>query len=245
MNTVTCKYNRCRGCVLSGVSAAYTGAMSEELHVQIDRAIPWIAAIAAAVPCFYLSWVLANVWREPMAWNNGNWVRLGVGLLLLEFILLHSGAFMVGVLGQQANSKQQLKVAATLLTFYSLVVWGFAMSLDTPALLWIFAGIILGRSLNLLLNPKDSKQAIMARSGIGVLLYLLVVFGTVFLPIPELGITDTVLSEVYPDRGGGLWEREPERAIAGAALYFFLIGLAEITVLRPSRKQSSGHVPNE
>ena len=245
MNTVTCKYNQAVAWVLSGVGATYTDAMSEELHVQIDRAIPWVAALAATAPCFYLSWVLANVWRDPMAWNDGNWVRLGVGLLLLEFILLHSGAFMVGVLGQQQNSKQQLKAAAILLTFYSLVVWGFAMSLDTPALLWIFAGIIIGRSLNLLLNPADSKQALMARSGIGVLLYLLVVFGTVFLPIPELGITGSVLNEVYPDRGGGLWERQPERAIAGAALYFFLIGLAEITVLRPSKRRDTGNAPNE
>lgn len=245
MNTVTCKYNRRLAWVLSGVGATYTDAMSEELHTQIDRMIPWVAAIATTVPCFYLSWVLANVWHDPMAWNDGNWVRLGVGLLLLEFILLHSGAFMVGVLGQQQNSKQQFKVAATLLTFYTLVVWGFAMSLDTPALLWIFAGIILGRSLNLLLSPEDSKQALIARSGIGVLLYLLVVFGTVFLPIPELGITGLVLNEVYPDRGGGLWERQPERAIAGAALYFFLIGLAEITVLRPSSKQNHDTVPSE
>lgn len=78
-----------------------------------------------------------------------------------------------------------------------------------------------------------------------MLLYVLVVSGTLFLPILELGITGTVLHELYPDRDGGLWKKEPERAIAVAALYFFLIGLAEITVLRPSSKQSSGNAPNE
>ncbi|MFT7471193.1 MAG: hypothetical protein ACI8XU_001088 [Kiritimatiellia bacterium] len=57
----------------------------------------------------------------------------------------------------------------------------------------------------------------MARSDIGVLLYLLVVSGTVFLSIPELSITGSVLNGPYPDRGDGLWEKEPERAIAGAA----------------------------
>lgn len=119
------------------------------------------------------------------------------------------------------------------------------MSLDTPALLWIFAGIILGRRLNLLLNPKDSKKAIMARSVIGVILYLLVVSGTVFLPIAELGISDSVLRDVYPGRGSGLWEKEPERAIAGAAVYFFLICLAEITVLRPSSNEDRGNVQDE
>ncbi|MEZ7831913.1 MAG: hypothetical protein QMC06_10210 [Gammaproteobacteria bacterium] len=40
----------------------------------------------------------------------------------------------------------------------------------------------------------------MARSGIGVVLYLPVVFATVFLVIPALSITGPILSEVYPDR---------------------------------------------
>jgi len=53
------------------------------------------------------------------------------------------------------------------------------------------------------------------------------------------------LNEVYPDRGGGLWKKEPKREIAVAALYFFLIGLTEITVLRPSSNQGSGNAPNE
>ena len=78
-----------------------------------------------------------------------------------------------------------------------------------------------------------------------MLLYLLVVSGKLFLPILELGITGTVLHELYPDRDGCLWKKEPERTIAVAALHFFLIGLAEITVLRPSSKQSSGNAPNE
>jgi hypothetical protein len=85
----------------------------------------------------------------------------------------------------------------------------------------------------------------MARSVISVILYLLVVSGTLFLPIPELGISDSVLRDLYPGRGSGLWEREPERAIGGAAVYFFLIGLAEITVLRPSSNQDSGNVQDE
>lgn len=207
--------------------------------------MPWVAAVAAATPCFYLSWALFSVWREPMAWNEGSWVRLGVGLLLLEFILLHSGAFMIGVLGQRQNLGQRLKLAGGLLAFYSTMVWAFALSLDTPALLWIFAGIIIGRSLNLLLNPQASRRAIMARSALGVVLYLLVVLATVFLPIPELGITASVLNEAYPERGGGLWEREPERALAGAALYFLVIGFAEITVLRPSAKRDNDNFPGE
>ena len=206
--------------------------MLHKFHLKIDRLITWIAALSAAAPCFYLSWVLVNVWREPLAWDEGNWVRLGVGLMVLEFVLLHSGAFMIAILEQGKALQHQMKMALGLLAFYSLMVWGFSQTLDSPALVWIFAGIILGRSIGLLLNPAESKQAIMARSAICVILYLLIVFGTIFLPVPEWGISSSVLTEVYPDRGSGLWETEPERAIAGPALYFLLIGLAELTVLR-------------
>ncbi len=139
------------------------------------------------------------------------------------------------------GQKVQLKVTVGLLTFYTIMVWAFSVSLDVPALIWILAGITPGRSLGLLRDPAESKHAIMARSGIGVILYLLVVTGTVFRPIPELGITGSVLSEVYADRGSGLWEAEPERAIAGAAAHFLLIGRAEITVLRSGGVKMSDH----
>lgn len=207
--------------------------MAHEDNTLVDKTLLWVGALAAALPCFYLSWVLFNVWREPMAWDDGNWVRLGVGLLLLEFILLHSGAFMAAIVGQTELAKHQTKMLLGLLAFYTLMVWAFSTSLEVPALLWIFATIVLGRSVSLVVNPTESRHGLMARSGIGVILYLLVVFGTVFLPIPELGINSTVLNEVYPGRGSGVWEAEPERAIAGAAVYFLLIGLVEITILRP------------
>jgi len=219
--------------------------MAKDKKTAIDKALLWIGAIAAALPCFYLSYVLFNVWRDPMAWDDGNWVRLGVGLLLLEFILLHSGAFTVAILGQRDLGRHQIKLALGLLAFYTLMVWAFATSLAVPALLWIFATIVLGRSVGLLFSPSESRHGIMARSGIGVILYLTVVFGTVFLPIPEWGLNSSVLNEVYPDRGSGLWEVEPERAIAGAALYFLLIGLAEITVLRPQHKNGSEQLNEE
>lgn len=50
MNTVTYKYNLRCGWIITGITAGYTGAMSEELHLQIDRKIPWVDAIVGAVP---------------------------------------------------------------------------------------------------------------------------------------------------------------------------------------------------
>jgi len=57
-----------------------------------------------------------------------------------------------------------------------------------------------------LLNPKESKKALMARPGIGVLLICLS-----YLVRCSSRYPSSVLNEGYPDRGGGLWEIEKEK----------------------------------
>jgi len=49
------------------------------------------------------------------------------------------------------------------------------------------------------LPSKSEDSQCVARSGIGVVLYLSVVFATAFFRISEPGITGSILSEVYPD----------------------------------------------
>ena len=92
--------------------------------------------------------------------------------------------------------------------FYSLMVWALAVSLDKPGAAFDFRRHHFGTLPQSATKLPRQQKAIVARSGIGVLLYLPIVFGTVLLPIPELGITGSVLNEGYPDRGGGLWEKE-------------------------------------
>ena len=76
----------------------------------------------------------------------------------------------------------------------------------------------------------EGKEVMKRRASASTVIYMGVVFGTVLVPVPEWGITDTVLAHVYPGRGGGVWELYPQRAIAGGALYFFLLGLLVILV---------------
>lgn len=173
-----------------------------------------------------------------MCRDDGEWLRLGLGLMILELVLLHSGAFMASVMAKQQSLSKRLQVLTGLFVFYALMVLGFALSLDSQSLLWIFGGVCLGYLATALTNAEAGGASMMARSANGVLLYILIVFGTVFLPVPEWGVSAPVLTEVYPDRSGGLWEREPERAIAGAALYFLLMDIAEIKTLKPRKTEN-------
>ncbi|MEQ8956182.1 MAG: hypothetical protein RL120_18785 [Gammaproteobacteria bacterium] len=200
----------------------------------VKKSLLWAGTVAAAVPCFYLCFVLIGVWRDPLAWDDGNWVRFGVGLMLLEFVLIHSGTFLGAFLVTKAvKLKQRLQIIAVLMVFYSVLVLGTALSLDSMELLVIFGTVSLGRIAILFDDSEQSGQLLLARSAVGMILYLLVVMASIFLPLPQWGLSGEVLNQVYPDRGSGVWEQEPQRALAGAAIYFFCMGLVELFLLNP------------
>lgn len=207
----------------TGTSASLPGPVGRS-------ALGWLVAALAAAPCLYLSWALFGVWADPMARDEGSWVRFGVGLMVLEFILLHSGAFMASLFKTEVPLAKRRWGMLCLLLFYSLMTWAMAYSTDSPALMWIFAGVVAGRLFSAVVMGKGNFSSQVARSAIGVMLYLLIVAATIFIPIPEWGITPEVVAETYPGRGGGIWEQEPHRAVAGAAVYFLMIGLAELLI---------------
>ena len=200
------------------------------MNTALGEARHLIGVAFAAIPLLTLSFILFNVWHDPMSWDKGHWVPYGVGLLLIEFILLHSGAFIGSMITGESPIKKRIKILAGLLFFYSLMVWGMARSVNSMSLIWIFASVTFSRLLSIFFLADQGRAIMLRRAGIGTLFYLLVVFSTIFVPYPEWGITSSVVNEVYPGRGSGIWEREPHRAIAGAAIYFLIMGIVEIKV---------------
>lgn len=215
-------------------AAREESAVTGQAARPLARALRWIGALFASLPCLYLSWVLFSVWADPLSRDGGSWVRFGVGLMVLEFVLLHSGAFMAVLMKGDIGWKKRGGGLLGMAAFYGLMAWGFSAATDSPGLLWIFAAVVAGRIVTAFTNREAGFQYMMARSAIGVFLYLVITFGTVFIPIPEWGITNDVVSAVYPDRGTGVWEQHPERAVAGAAVYFLLMGLVELFILAPA-----------
>ena len=81
-----------------------------------------------------------------------------MGLLLLEFVLLHSGAFISSIIAGKQQVKQRLKLLAGLMLFYTILVWGFAKSVDSTQLLWVFGGVSLGRLVTALTNAGEGSR---------------------------------------------------------------------------------------
>ena len=106
-----------------------------------------LESFIAATPCFILAGTLAITWIDPLRVDAGSWVKFGVAIMVLEFILVHSGGMMASMLSdkdEQANWNQlKLLTGATL--FYAIFVAAMAFSFNSWTLFYIFTAVMISR----------------------------------------------------------------------------------------------------
>ena len=183
--------------------------------------------------CWIMAWLFLTAWWRPLQLEDGRWVKLGVGVMVLEFILIHSGGVLHHLLEKRAGWSGWRQVAV-LVAFYLIFALGIALGFKSWWLLGSFALVMSGRLWSMFAGMTAMDLAIARRRTVAsALLYLGLVFATLFLPVPRGGLTPGVLDQVWPDRGGGEWEHKPEKALAMGAAYFLLLGWIE---MRPPRR---------
>jgi hypothetical protein len=186
-----------------------------------------------ALPELLTAALLFAVWKDPL-YFGAEWVRAGVMTLLLEFFVIHSGGFMAVLMFASDTSKrtrtlQLLGLSAFYLLFISAFAWGFDAWWMLPAFAWL----VFGKLQAVWGSGSDSEAAKRAQTvaivswALSVAVYLGSVFATAVPPgVPKLGITEAVRDAAgFDGNSTGLWESEPHRAIAGAVLYFIIMGL--------------------
>ena len=72
-------------------------------------------------------------------------------------------------------------------------------------------------------TERDRSHAVTAWA-LSVAVWLGAVFLTVEYDVPELGVSEELRND-WGFTGGGMWESEPQRALAGGVVYFGLMGL--------------------
>jgi len=187
-----------------------------------------LAPLATAVPYFILTVTLLRVWRDPMSVADGTWVPFAVGLMVLEFIVLHSGAFMGALAVGDVPGRRKLLLFLGLVALYGIFALAFSLAVGSWAIMKVYGILMAGRFMTVMFAGPQDRTLLLLRSGVGAVVYLGAVFLTLFVPVPEGGIDHAVLEQVYPDRGGGVWERQPEVAIAAGVIYFTVLGLFEL-----------------
>jgi len=191
-----------------------------------------LMALSFAAPCFAMGTQLLKVWRDPMAVENGRWVNLGIGVFVFEFILLHAG-IMLGAATMDASSGVMAVGGAVLLAFfYLLFAAAFAFAFKSRMLFMSFLWMVIGRFVAVMIGTSlADRQLFMAHSLVAMGIYFPMVFASVFLPWPRLGITKAIAAQTRDPKASGLWVEQPHRAIGPATVYFFMLGAVEVLVM--------------
>jgi hypothetical protein len=172
------------------------------------------------------------VWRDPMAHDDGRWVRLGVGIFLLEFILLQASLAIGGASMDTSAGDMSFLGIAMLIVFFAAFAAAIAWGFKSRMLFMAFLSLVIGRLIGLLFGMStDDKALLLAHSLVAMGLYFVLVFASVILPWPRLGITREIADATRDPQASGQWVREPHRAIGAATVYYLLLGVLEVTVM--------------
>jgi len=172
------------------------------------------------------------VWRDPMAVEQGRWVQLGIGVFVLEFILLHAGILLGAHAMTTSSGGLSLGGATLLLAFYALFAGAIAMAFKSHMLFMSFLWMVVGRFVGVVIGISNDDQALfLAHSLVAMVIYFALVVASVVLPWPRLGITDTVAATTRLPKASGLWVEQPHRAVGPATVYFLLLGIVEVALM--------------
>jgi len=186
-----------------------------------------IAGVLRALPDLASAALFLALWIEPQRFGL-EWFRAGVLALLLEFFVLHASGFLA-VMANDPESPRRTRLlwVGGLGAGYLIFVALLGYSLDAEWMIAAFVWFCVSKLLGVLRETPTERDRFHAIAGwaMGVVLYLGAVFATVTFDIPELGATAALRDAAGFDAEGGVWEAEPQRALAGAALYFALAGI--------------------
>jgi hypothetical protein len=215
---------------LAGVIIAFAGPQLWFLATRSRPKVTWPQA-AASLPDFLLAGWFVLGWAAPQLIGRQAAGML-VGVMVLEFIIIHASVGLVAFpqqIAREADSapwwKTPRAVTGGLLLLYSIFAAGISAAFKT---VWLFLGfwmLIGNKFISDWLTPaaqaEERKRRHMARWSTSAALYLLLVAGSIFIPVPRLGA-------ISVSGGGGHWERYPEQAVMMGALYFALLAFCEL-----------------
>lgn len=212
--------------------AGTMAVMAGEVQALLDAYGQPLMAAAFALPCFLMARHLWRVWRNPMAVEDGAWVRLGVGVFVMEFILVHAGILLAAAAEGAATSGGRLAGLLGLTAFYLVFALAISAAFGSRRLFEPFIWLIGSRYLALLIGvTAATERLLLAHAIMAMAIYFPLVILSVFLPWPRFGITAEVAAARRVPNSRGTWVDEPHRAIGAATVYYLLLGLAQIGVM--------------
>lgn len=191
------------------------------------------ASVIAAIPDLGIGMTFLITWIDPLALGGGM-VRHLLLVMMIEFIVIHSAAFMGSVAIAQKGAWRTIGAIVGFGLFYSVFAGAFSLAFRTWWPLVAFWGLTLNRLLRVILggafseNEKELMTKEWATTGA---LYVILVFVTLFPPLPRFGITPAVVAaQELP--GSGAWIDDPHRVIAFGFLYFTILAVISLSTVK-------------
>lgn len=210
---------------------------------KFQKTLRLLPNFIGALSCWGMAFTLYRTWQTPLAVEEGRWVHLGIGIMALEFILIHSSILLSGLsLSKVTNEmgRQWLYLGSVVyLIFGAAIVFGF----KSLMLLGIFAGIMIPHWISAVSDSDKTKMQQILRSFIKMGLYVGVGFLCVLVHFSSGGLTPEILDRVYPNRGSEIWEQNPQQVIVGGVIYFSIAGVVEIFTAVRQHKTSLSAQP--
>ncbi len=183
-------------------------------------------AAMGVTPMLVVMVTLVVVWAAPLKVEGGNWVRAGAVMMMVEFVLLHSGAFMsVGPLLLKKRWQRALYFTGFALVYF-VGLYFLARWVRSPSFMMLIVGVLVSRLFSLvILSDKKAVILMLTRSAVGVFVFMLTVW-IIFLPLPRWGLTAEIALE-FIGRRDDMVSQHPQRMIAWGIVYFALMAAAE------------------
>ncbi|MBW7887262.1 MAG: hypothetical protein H3C35_02745 [Bacteroidetes bacterium] len=172
-------------------------------------------------------------WTHPNTLGNDMLNSLSV-IIFMEFIIIHSAAFMTVVFFLDKPPLTKLAAFFGLGIFYSIFVIAYSVSYGEWWPLWSFWLLIINRLIAMFSGKKDenfitSAVAVWASS---VFAYIIGIFAFLLLPVPEFGITEEARKQFTAST---LWFSDPASLLAFGVFYYFCVGTAQFFILKKKK----------
>jgi hypothetical protein len=203
--------------------------------------ISMLMGLLSILSCWYMAFRFYGAWWNPLDGDNGTWIQFGIGIMVMEFLVVHSGGLLAGASASKANTKKQrFGLLTALIVFYFGFAFVLASAFHSKPLFYSFATIMFCRLVTgFFAVSEQNSSAVTQRSVTSALFYMIVLFLSVAIPFPEGGLTNRVLAHFHIERGEAVWNREPQRAMAAGMIYFFLMGVYELFAARANQQKAA------
>lgn len=203
--------------------------------------------VLAALPDTVTAGIFLTLWIAPLTFGERG-VGNAVLVMLVEFILIHAAVLLpllIAVIVVRIHTRVNgvLLIAACTI-FYLFFLMALSVAFDSwwpcIAFTWMIASkfIVVVPAHNAQRAAGDRQVMIWTLSAVA---YLLILFATLLIPLPEFGFATIHSSDLELPRGAtGAWMSDPGKVIAFGTFYFAMLAWLKWRIMAPA-KPIRGH----